>query len=152
MKPEAGQIWQHFKGGQYRVLHVGFDTESLDEVVVYQHVKPTSNREWDNRIWVRPMVMWNEKPTVKPDSPCLHGADWQVSKDGERLCHACLEAAKKGRFFLVEQQDIYVIADTGSGHVVTRYFSSEENAEKACKILNEPLRTPCFRVEKRKLE
>lgn len=46
-------IYQHFKGGLYQVLYIAKNSETLEEMVVYQSL--------DNKsIWVRPLSMWNE--------------------------------------------------------------------------------------------
>jgi hypothetical protein len=63
--PRPGGIYQHYKGGMYRVLHLAVHTETEEELVVYQYisgVKPT-----DGRVWCRPLAMWNEP--VEPWSP-----------------------------------------------------------------------------------
>lgn len=43
--------WKHFKGGIYSVIGVGKHSETLDELVVYEHV---------GQIWVRPKKMFLE--------------------------------------------------------------------------------------------
>jgi len=35
----VGSIWRHFKGGDYRVLRVVFDSESLQLEVVHESIK-----------------------------------------------------------------------------------------------------------------
>ena len=47
-------IYEHFKGGRYRVLGVAHGSEHLEELVVYQHLDEAQN------LWVRPVVMWSE--------------------------------------------------------------------------------------------
>ena len=51
--------YRHFKGGEYQVLHVGYHSETGEEMVVYQALYG------ENRIWVRPAAMWDE--TVERD-------------------------------------------------------------------------------------
>lgn len=46
--------YRHFKGGEYRVLHVARHSETLEDMVVYQALYG------EGGIWVRPAVMWNE--------------------------------------------------------------------------------------------
>ena len=47
-------IYRHFKGGRYKVICCGTDSETLEPVVVYQALYG------DGGIWVRPEKMWNE--------------------------------------------------------------------------------------------
>nr|MDD6336726.1 DUF1653 domain-containing protein [bacterium] len=52
-------IWQHFKGGKYRVIGIARHSETLEELVVYQALYG------DGGLWVRPASMWLE--TVQRD-------------------------------------------------------------------------------------
>ena len=47
-------IYRHFKGNNYKVLYLAKNSETLEQVVVYQALYG------DNGIWVRPASMWNE--------------------------------------------------------------------------------------------
>ena len=51
-------IYRHFKGNEYRVLGQGKDSETLEEVVIYHEIND------ENKIWVRPLKMFNEKINV----------------------------------------------------------------------------------------
>jgi len=46
--------YRHFKGNEYRVLHLAKHSETLEEMVVYQALYG------EKGIWVRPASMWNE--------------------------------------------------------------------------------------------
>ncbi len=46
--------YRHFKGKEYRVLHVAKHSETLEEMVVYQALYG------DMGVWVRSAAMWNE--------------------------------------------------------------------------------------------
>lgn len=46
--------YRHFKGNEYRVLHIARNSETLEEMVVYQALYGEMG------IWVRPISMWNE--------------------------------------------------------------------------------------------
>ncbi|MCM0583198.1 DUF1653 domain-containing protein [Weissella diestrammenae] len=46
---EKGQIYRHFKGHEYIVLHLAVDTANLTPLVVYQNI----DQMVDDRIWVR---------------------------------------------------------------------------------------------------
>ena len=48
----------HFKGGLYNMLGVASDSETLEQVVVYQALYGS------NKIWVRPLNMFFEKVTL----------------------------------------------------------------------------------------
>lgn len=48
-------LYKHFKGNTYRVLFLGKESETLEEVVIYQDVAQPS------KIWVRPVVLFTEK-------------------------------------------------------------------------------------------
>ena len=46
--------YRHFKGNEYRVLHMARHSETMEELVVYQALYG------EGGIWVRPAAMWNE--------------------------------------------------------------------------------------------
>ena len=48
-KPNKGEKYRHFKGNIITVLEIAKNTETLEEMVVYEH---------DGEIWVRPMEMF----------------------------------------------------------------------------------------------
>ena len=48
-KPVAGQKYRHFKGMIVTIVAIAKDTESLEELVVYEH---------DGEVWVRPINMF----------------------------------------------------------------------------------------------
>lgn len=52
-RPNPGEIYRHYKGASYQVLHIGLHTETLEELVVYKAIG-------GNQIWVRPLSMWQE--------------------------------------------------------------------------------------------
>ncbi len=50
-------LYRHFKGREYRLLHIALHSETLEPMVVYQ-------AEYGSRgIWVRPACMWSERLT-----------------------------------------------------------------------------------------
>ena len=49
----ATRYYRHFKGGKYKVLAIGQDSESLVPVVVYQALYG------DHKVWVRPKEMFD---------------------------------------------------------------------------------------------
>jgi len=53
MEPKVGAIYEHYKGGRYRVLAIGEHTETGERLVVYSPLGTGKN-------WIRPLDMWNE--------------------------------------------------------------------------------------------
>lgn len=51
--------YRHFKGGEYEVIGIAKNSETLEEMVVYKALYA------DGGLWVRPASMWNE--TVSRD-------------------------------------------------------------------------------------
>ena len=49
---KAGEKYSHFKGGVYRIICIARDTESENDLVIYQN-----EREKD-KIWARPLDMF----------------------------------------------------------------------------------------------
>ncbi len=41
-----GTIYEHYKGGIYRFLHEGRDSETLADVVMYEHLWPHAHGYW----------------------------------------------------------------------------------------------------------
>ena len=48
------QYYRHFKGNIYRVLHIAKNSETLEDMVVYQAMYG------EGGIWVRPKAMFEE--------------------------------------------------------------------------------------------
>lgn len=59
----VNKTYQHYKGGIYRILFVGYHTETLEKFVVYQAVHVENDPELCP-IWIRPYDMFFEKITV----------------------------------------------------------------------------------------
>jgi hypothetical protein len=55
--------YRHFKGNEYRVLCLARNSETLEEMVVYQALYG------EHEVWVRPASMWNE--TVNKDGKTI---------------------------------------------------------------------------------
>ena len=53
MSIELGK-YQHFKGNYYQVLHIAKDSETEQDIVVYQPLYG------ERGIWVRPLAMFSE--------------------------------------------------------------------------------------------
>ncbi len=46
--------YRHFKGGEYEVVCLAKDSETLETMVVYRALYG------EGGVWVRPLTMWNE--------------------------------------------------------------------------------------------
>ncbi len=55
-------LYKHYKGGTYKVIGVAKHSETLDDMVVYEHVNEKDN---EFKLWVRPAKMFLE--TVEVD-------------------------------------------------------------------------------------
>lgn len=51
---QPGDIVQHFKGGFYKIIAIGINTETEEKMVVSQSLK-------DQRVWIRPYDMFISK-------------------------------------------------------------------------------------------
>ena len=51
---QPGDTVQHFKGGFYKIIVIGTNTETEEKMVVYQSLK-------DQRVWIRPYEMFISK-------------------------------------------------------------------------------------------
>ena len=56
----TGRYFEHFKGGRYKLIGFGKDSETLEDVVIYQALYG------DNQIWVRPYELFFSKAKL-PD-------------------------------------------------------------------------------------
>jgi len=58
---KPGQKYRHFKGHVSTILNIAKHTESLEELVIYEH---------DNTVWARPLSMFMDKEDIsnRPDN------------------------------------------------------------------------------------
>lgn len=54
MEVKVGNIYRHFKGMKVKVIALAKDSETLEDMVVYEHLDT-------NEIWVRPYKMFVSK-------------------------------------------------------------------------------------------
>ena len=65
-------LYTHYKGGSYRVIGVAYHSETLDKLVVYNHLNPDGS---SGQMFVRPLEMFQgdvvvEGKTVKRFTLC----------------------------------------------------------------------------------
>lgn len=46
---EVGSVWQHFKGDQMKIVAIATHSETLEEMIIYEHQK---------KIWARPISIF----------------------------------------------------------------------------------------------
>lgn len=73
MEAIVGKRYRHYKGNEYIVLALGRDSETLEEVVVYE-AQYNAEDFGDKSVWVRPRAMFEE----------------EVEHDGERIARFTL--------------------------------------------------------------
>ena len=54
-QPKPGNVFNHYKGGLYRVLTIARNTETDEDMVIYLDVLTPS------KVWARPMDSWMKK-------------------------------------------------------------------------------------------
>lgn len=52
--PMPGELWQHYKGGIYKVITLANHSENKEALVIYQSIPFGS-------IYARPLLMWHEQ-------------------------------------------------------------------------------------------
>ena len=52
--PEIDRIYQHYKGGKYRIISLAKHSETGEDMVVYKSIPFGS-------VYVRPLDIWSEK-------------------------------------------------------------------------------------------
>lgn len=55
MNIKINGIYKHYKGDLYLVIDIAYDSETLEEMVVYRGLYG------DNKLWVRPLKMFLEE-------------------------------------------------------------------------------------------
>jgi hypothetical protein len=75
MEVKPGQIYTHFKNPdhRYRVLHLAKDSETMEDLVVYEALYD----EAVSKIWVRPLAMFIEHI----DRGDYHGPRFKLAVD-----------------------------------------------------------------------
>ena len=59
---ESGAIYRHYGGGEYEVVGIARDSESLEELVVYRTLYG------DNELWARPLGVFREEVDIDGNS------------------------------------------------------------------------------------
>lgn len=75
MKIKEGDIFQHFKGVTIKALFVAKHTETLEDLVIYEH---------DNCIWARPVSMFLDRTDVSKREDNVTGQKYrfELIKEG----------------------------------------------------------------------
>ena len=60
--PKKGR-YRHFKGGEYELIYIARNSENDEPMVVYKALYECGETPLNERIWVRPLSMWEEKVT-----------------------------------------------------------------------------------------
>ena len=71
------QYYRHFKGNIYRVLHIAKNSETLEDMVVYQAMYG------EGGIWVRPKAMFEE--VIERDGKTLRRFEPISSEEAEKV-------------------------------------------------------------------
>ena len=58
--PKKGR-YRHFKGGEYELLWIARHSETDEPMVVYRALYPCGETPNGDRVWVRPLSMWDEE-------------------------------------------------------------------------------------------
>jgi hypothetical protein len=58
METPAPGIYQHYKGGEYRLYEIATHSETGELLAVYRPLYG------DRALWVRPLMMWSEEVAV----------------------------------------------------------------------------------------
>ena len=69
---KEGQIYRHFKGGLVKVLMLATDSETLDDLVVYEH---------KDKVWVRPLKMFMSKLDKEKYPECKQEYRFELVND-----------------------------------------------------------------------
>jgi hypothetical protein len=57
--PIIGEIYQHFKGNEYKIIALAKHSETLEDLVVYKALYG------EGQVWVRPAVMFTDFKTLE---------------------------------------------------------------------------------------
>lgn len=69
---KKGQIYRHFKGDFVKVLMLATDSETLDDLVVYEH---------KDKVWVRPIKMFMSKVDKEKYPECRQEYRFELVND-----------------------------------------------------------------------
>ena len=58
-----GGVYEHYKGKRYKVIALGRDSDTLEDVVIYEG-QYDSEEFGNNPVWVRPVVEFVEQVVV----------------------------------------------------------------------------------------
>lgn len=55
-RPKIGATYKHFKGNLYKVIDIVRNSETNEEMVLYDPIE--TNKDFPDQIWVRPLKMF----------------------------------------------------------------------------------------------
>ena len=76
----TGKYYRHFKGNVYRVLHLAKNSETLEDMVVYQAMYG------ERGIWVRPKSMFEE--VIERDSKTIRRFEEITNEEAKAIINS----------------------------------------------------------------
>lgn len=70
----VGQLWKHFKGFELKISALAKHTETMEELVVYEH---------NGEIWARPLSMFTNPDDVGDRKDNVTGQKYRFEKVSE---------------------------------------------------------------------
>ena len=127
-KPASGDKYKHFKGMVINVIAVGKNTETLEEMVVYEH---------DGDIWIRPLKMFMSKVDKNkyPDCKQEYRSKLKLKGKGVKIPNSL----RKGDMYLIIKVIIPTKLDRSQKALVKELNDTDLNNETEIKKFNKYL-------------
>lgn len=68
----VGQRWKHFKGFELKIIAIAKHTETLEELVIYEH---------NNEVWARPKSMFTNPDDVSKRQDNVTGQKYRFERE-----------------------------------------------------------------------